>query len=195
MIMKGRNLKKGDYIRTYTGKKFYILDPRPEDIDVVDVAHALSLKCRFSGHCKTFYSVAQHSLYVAYGVFSLPDEFNDIKGDLCLWGLLHDLAEAYLPDTPRPIKNMGTGVLQEAEEKIMKIAAKKFNLKPRKQPEIIYLIDNSVGIKECLAIMEGDSQEDWSGYDCINLDKVQIIPMPRPETVERKFLEFFELLK
>lgn len=188
-------MRKGDYIRTYTGKKFYILDPRPEDIDILDVAHALSFKCRFSGHCKTFYSVAQHSLYVSYGAFNLPKEFDDIKGDLCFWGLLHDLAEAYLPDTPRPIKGMGIGILQEAEDKIMKAAVKHFDLKPKKQPDVITLLDNSVGIKECLAIMEGSTEEDWSGNDSMELNNIQIVPMLKPETVKRKFLEFFDLLR
>ena len=54
-----------DWIQTYSGKKFYPLDPRPEDIDIRDIAHALSLNCRFNGHCRCFYSVAEHSVGVS----------------------------------------------------------------------------------------------------------------------------------
>ncbi len=50
--------RKGEWIQTYTGKQFWPLDPRPEDIDIEDIAHALALTCRFNGHCDYFYSVA-----------------------------------------------------------------------------------------------------------------------------------------
>lgn len=82
------------WIQTYTGKKMFPLAPKREDICIEDIAHALSMKCRFNGHCNLFYSIAQHSLIVA----SL------VKPELRLAALLHDAAEAYLPDFCRPIK-------------------------------------------------------------------------------------------
>ncbi len=84
----------GHWITTFSGKKFHFLDPQPEEIDIVDIARALSLTCRFAGQCKDFYSVAQHSIMVAKIV---PEEYK-------LHALLHDASEAYLPDIPRPIK-------------------------------------------------------------------------------------------
>ncbi len=86
--------RRGDWIATYTGKQFWPLDPRPEEVCIEDIAHALSNICRFTGHCRHFYSVAQHSLFVSR---HLPDE-------LKLAGLLHDAAEAYLADIARPVK-------------------------------------------------------------------------------------------
>ena len=86
--------RKGDWIQTFTGRAFYVLDPRPEDVDIEDIAHALSMQCRFAGHCREFYSVAQHSVTASWLV---PPED-------ALWGLLHDAAEAYVVDLPRPIK-------------------------------------------------------------------------------------------
>jgi len=84
------------WIQVYSGKRYYLLDPKIEDIEIKDIAHALSNICRFSGHTKTFYSVAQHSVIV---------------GDLMvinnpLYGLLHDASEAYLGDITRPLKSL-----------------------------------------------------------------------------------------
>lgn len=81
-----------NYIRTISGRKFWPLNPRPEDVDIGDIAHALSLRCRYNSHVPYLYSVGQHSINVFY------------QSDGALWGLLHDAAEAYLPDVPRPIK-------------------------------------------------------------------------------------------
>lgn len=94
----------GDWILTYTGKRFYPLDPHFEDFDILDIAHALSMTCRYAGHCKRFYSVAEHSVILArwikktYGVTYYTR-----------WALLHDASEAYILDIPRPLKPSLTG--------------------------------------------------------------------------------------
>ncbi len=60
-----------------------------------DIAHSLSQLCRFGGHCNRFYSVAEHSVLVGR-----------IVG---FHGLVHDTAEAYMIDVPRPIKSLWPG--------------------------------------------------------------------------------------
>lgn len=92
--------RQGNWIATFTGTKFYLHDPRVEDVHIEDVAHALSLICRFGGHCSEFYSVAQHSLVVQSIV---AEEFKD-QHDLQLAALLHDATEAYIGDMVRPLK-------------------------------------------------------------------------------------------
>ena len=82
-----------NWIETASGLKYHFLDPSPDEIDIQDIAFALSNKTRFSGHTQ-FYSVAEHSVAVAY---RLPTH-------LRLAGLLHDAAEAYLGDIPSPLK-------------------------------------------------------------------------------------------
>lgn len=81
-------------ICTYTGVEFNPFAPRLEDINIEDIAHALSNIPRFGGHTNTFYSVAQHAWDVSLMVSSMHAGY----------GLLHDAAEAYLLDVPTPIK-------------------------------------------------------------------------------------------
>ena len=84
------------WVQTYTGKRFFPLHIVKQDICIEDIAHALSMQCRFTGHCKEFYSVAQHSVLTSY----LCDDAN------CLEGLLHDGSEAYIADISSPIKKL-----------------------------------------------------------------------------------------
>lgn len=83
------------FIQTYTGRRFYPLDPNPDDVCIEDIAHALAMICRFNGHVREFYSVAEHSVHVSHLV---PPEY-------ALAGLLHDAAEAYIADVSRPVKH------------------------------------------------------------------------------------------
>ena len=88
-----------DYITTYTKKHFTPLLPKAEDIDIRDIAHALSLMVRANGHFPEFYSVAQHSLHCARE--AMARKADPRKALLCL---LHDASEAYIADITRPLK-------------------------------------------------------------------------------------------
>jgi hypothetical protein len=108
-------LHAGDCIRTYSGLYVNVFDPDPETICIEDIAHALSNLCRFAGHTKRFYSVAQHSVLCSRCV---DDKFR-------LQALLHDASEAYLLDIPRPIKIHLVGY-KEMENRMMSLIAAKF---------------------------------------------------------------------
>ena len=86
--------RTGDWMETYTGKRFYTCDPLTEEVCIEDIAHHLSLICRFGGACRTHYSVAQHSCHCA----------TLVSKRFALQALLHDAHEAYLGDTIQPIK-------------------------------------------------------------------------------------------
>ena len=117
--------RKDDWIQTYTGRAFYLLDPRVEDIDILDIAHALALENRYAGHTCEPYSVAQHCV-LASRIVPAKD---------ALWALLHDAPEAYIRDIPRPLKPF-LGEYRAIERRIMIQVCARFDL-TYAQPESI----------------------------------------------------------
>ena len=112
-------------ILTFSGKFLDYLNPDPEQIDIEDIAIALSREARFCGHTKKFYSVAQHSVFVSK---LLPPIFS-------LEGLLHDASEAYCKDLPTPLKNLLPDY-QAIEERVDGVIRKKFGLPPKMSIEV-----------------------------------------------------------
>ena len=107
---------------TYSGKRIRLDGIKAEDICLQDIAHALSMICRFNGHCRRFFSVAQHSLNCSK---YLESQRAPLK--LQLYGLLHDASEAYIYDLPKPLKVLIPGY-EELEKKIQNTIWKAFGL-------------------------------------------------------------------
>jgi hypothetical protein len=84
------------WVQSFSGRVIVPTLLDPESVNFPDIAHALSLKCRFQGQCETFYSVAQHCVE---GARQLPSPFR-------LAFLLHEVSEVYLPDIPGPMKDL-----------------------------------------------------------------------------------------
>lgn len=116
-------MRRGEWLGTRSGKKFYPIDPKPEDVDLKDIALALSRICRFNGHTSQFYSVADHCINVQQ-YLSLCGASTKIQ----LYGLLHDAAEAYVCDIPRPLKIYLVGYA-EIEKGVQKAIYEAFNLR------------------------------------------------------------------
>lgn len=87
------------WIHTYTGREVSVWNPRPETIALEDIAHALSMQCRYNGHARRFYSIAEHSLLVARVLRE-----RGYSESVQRVGLMHDAAEAYVGDMVAPIK-------------------------------------------------------------------------------------------
>jgi hypothetical protein len=118
------------WIQTFTGKAFWPLSPHVAAIDIVDIAHALAMKCRYTGHTRHFYSVAQHCVLAGDVMGELANDFlagGEVVRDFARWGLLHDATEAYLPDVARPVKKELVG-FKEIEDRLMEAIVCRFGL-------------------------------------------------------------------
>ena len=113
------------WILTNSGKHFDFADPQPDQIDILDIAQGLANECRYAGQCRTFYSVAQHS-FLASQIVSHRN---------ALEALLHDAAEAYCKDIPRPLKYMLPDY-QEIEERVESAIRERFKLPAQMSPEV-----------------------------------------------------------
>lgn len=134
MSMTNEYTRRTSWIMTQSGICFNPLCPRVEDIAINDIAHALALINRFSGHTKVPYSVAQHCVLVS---LALEIEWPD----LALKGLLHDGAEAYACDLPRPLKRQEIfAPYRAAMEHLQSVIYQAFGLTDD-EPGALHLID------------------------------------------------------
>jgi hypothetical protein len=174
--------RQGDWMQTFTGRQFWPLDPRPEEIDPLDVAHSLGYQCRYGGHTKRFYSVAEHcilmSLWVqewchnaeAEGRAPIADEVIRITA---LAALLHDATEAYVVDVPRPLKRHLEGYF-EIEQRVAVSVALRFGLPSWELPSIVHEADNRILMDERAQLLSPPPQR-WAleleplgvGIDCL----------------------------
>jgi len=132
------------WMRTFTGKKFWPLNPDPADVDVFDIAHALSLKCRYGGHSKRFYSVAEHSVRMAREA-SFHNKFA---------ALMHDASEAYLPDLIRPIKKLPEVIAfwRPIEDRVEQAIADALRV-PYPYPEEVHTLDKRILTTEMMELV------------------------------------------
>jgi hypothetical protein len=135
---QGLYLERPSSIKTFTGR-VDPLNPVVDEINIEDIAHALSRQCRYNGHCVGFISVARHSIWVSE---RLAEQDHDELVQLT--GLLHDAAEAYLGDLVRPIKHSDFGKAYLTVEAVLEgVIAEKFGL-PFPFPDAVYAADNYV---------------------------------------------------
>lgn len=167
-----------EWIQTFTGKQFWPLKPKPEDVDIRDISHALAMQCRYNGHCQKYYSVAEHSVRIS----------DVLPQDLKLWGLLHDSAEAYIGDMIRPIKQKADW-FNEVEEHLLEVIAQHFNL-PWPIPKEIWEADDRMLVTEVRDIL-AEPPVAWN----LNAEPYffKIDPLS-PEEAERWFLSQYRKL-
>lgn len=142
--------RRGDWMQTFTGRQFWPMDPRPEDVDPLDIAHALSLLCRYNGHVDRFYSVAEHCVLMSHAV---PPED-------ALWALLHDATEAYVGDMIRPLKHSMPDY-RAAEDRVMVAIVERFELASTSMPASVKDVDNRILLTERATLMDRHAGE-WA---------------------------------
>lgn len=147
------------WMLTASGKRFDPVDPQPEMIDLVDIAHGLAHECRFAGQCKRFYSVAQHSILAS----------QIVAPEYALETLLHDAAEAYIKDIPSPVKRLLPDY-RALEAKVEAVIRTRFGLPPEK----------SDAVKHADLIMLATERRDLMNWDGEAWPCLQGIPtMPK----------------
>ena len=181
-------MEAGPYIQTVSGRRFNPFEPDPNEIDIGDIARALSHQCRFGGNCRTFYSVAQHSCLVA----DLLDEGN---GDLdaVLWALLHDASEAYLVDLPHPLKHRSPlgALYAEVEDRLQAAILRRFGL-PSQPPGRLKQVDRGL-----LAMERRALQDDvWHWPELDGVEPLELVIEPwLPDRARDEFLARFERIQ
>lgn len=170
---------RGDWMQTYTGKQFWPFDPHNSEIDPDDIAHALSMLCRYGGHASDFYSVGEHCVLMSYAV----------SPENALAALLHDASEAYLVDVPRPIKRSSAmEAYRRAEAQLMDAIAARFYLGESgwyTLPAEVKEADTRILVDERARLMSLGCALDWGLDDVVALGvKIQCWP---PAIAEEKW--------
>lgn len=174
---------KAAWIQTYSGIRFTPTEPVVSNIIIQDIAHSLSMQCRFTGHVNGPhpYTVAQHSVLVSY----LCDTSDALEG------LLHDATEAYLVDIPAPLKRSGLfDAYMDFESLMAKAIDERFGLKP--EPESVKLADKRILACEARDFM-CPIRDDWDyPYQPIPF---YIKPVAPTEAKDMFLKRFYELAK
>ncbi|MBB4856972.1 5'-deoxynucleotidase YfbR-like HD superfamily hydrolase [Novosphingobium chloroacetimidivorans] len=169
----------GPTILLASGEYFDFLDPTSATFAISDIAHGLSHICRFAGHCKQFYSVAQHSVYVSQIV---PPEH-------AFAGLMHDAAEAFVGDVAKPLKDL-LPQYREIEHAIETVLLKRYGLSLPLDPSVKEA-DIVMLATEQVALMQ--NRDDWQYTRGRTPADIDITPMPPIEAREFFLARYAEL--
>jgi uncharacterized protein len=171
----------GPYLQTVSGRWVNPFDPDPEQLDAGDIARALANQCRFGGHCRVFYSVAQHSVLVSELVEQGGGDAEDVFA-----ALMHDATEAYLGDMPHPLKHRSPlgAAFKAAEDQLEMALREHFGIKPD-VPEI-KRVDRALLATERRAF----SAEDWHWPELEGVEPLDIaLEAWPPDEAARAFAE------
>lgn len=181
--------RHGDWSQVFSGIQFWPLDPLPSEICIEDIAHSLSLQCRFNGHCEEFYSVAQHCVIVARFL-------KDYSKQVQLKGLLHDAAETYLSDVVRPVKTQPEMfAFRVAEELNQNAIWDRFDLPYGTGTDLIKKADNSALYWEARDLMKKPPVPwSWPKDFAVSMVPEKKLKPWSSKKAEREFLFLFKEL-
>jgi len=137
-------------MQTYTHKRILPHAPKIEDIVLEDIAHSLSLTCRYNGHTNTFYSVAEHCVRLSLIEHKSSEQ----------WRLMHDASEAYLGDIITPVKLLLRS-FRPIEQNFHSLIAQKFNLNLKDYNHQVMLAEMILLATEARDLMNVNPALDW----------------------------------
>ncbi|NEN87986.1 MAG: phosphohydrolase [Okeania sp. SIO3H1] len=165
---------------TYTGKLVDLQDIKPDDIDIIDIAHSLARQCRFGGHCEAFYSVAQHSVILSIEVAKAK------KGD-AFFALMHDATEAYVGDIIHPLKVMLPG-FKEIEERVWEAVKEKFHIEVSPDDHATVMsMDRRLALNEGRALLEKDISPEEYGVEQALPDPMGLLSISILKTMDPRY--------
>jgi uncharacterized protein len=175
------------WINCHSGRVCYPLAPDQTDYNIEDIAHSLSMQCRWNGHTKVFYSVAQHSCYC--------HDFVSVKSAR-KEALMHDASEAYLTDVPRPIKGY-LGHYNKLEALTDKKIREVFDITQTEETlRAVKEIDKLLLVREKELLIHAAPNKVW-GFEDVDTSTIDVL-LPlidswSPEKAKKEFLTRFEI--
>ncbi len=166
------------------GNKIHPLDLRDDEIDIEDIATALSRIPRFLGRTHRHllaYSVAEHCVRASY----------QVSFEHALLMEMHDCEEAFFGDTPRPVKyqEIYQPLRLQAELTKKKILVH-FGLPPE-LPAWVHEVDNRMLATEKRDLMVNDGNAQWT----VDVEPYAFVITPWcEERARREFLDLFHWL-
>ncbi len=160
--------ERGPWMQTFTGRQFFLGDPRPEDVFLTDIAHHLANICRYNGATGDFYSVAQHSLLLSYYA-----EATGQSNMTQVLALMHDAAEAYFGDHVVALKSI-CPELRAIEAPIWAAVEKRFDLDVAtlKEREWVKSMDKRICNNEKFALMVDGPGWVIQSLEPLNIQKI-----------------------
>lgn len=182
-----------DWIQTYGGRKFFPLRPDPSQLDIRDVARALSMFCRYVGHVARFYSVAEHSVWISLLAEQRAREAGmpeDQVLHMARWGLMHDATEAYLGDVSAPLKRSAVmTAYRTAEANLQRVIAEWVGL-TGSEPALVRSLDQEILGTEARQL-KAPLHRDWTAL-APELPDIEL--GAPPDVAELAFLRRFDAL-
>lgn len=170
--------KENAWIQTYTGVAFRPFNFSVDEINILDIAHALSMLCRYNGHTTKFYSVAEHSVLAS----ALVSE------EAALHALLHDAAETYMSDVLGPLKKFFPD-LKKLEYSLTEGICERFDLDKSQEAEVKHADLQMTAIEKVTAM--GKPPIPWP-HKLPDAPKNIELEFWSPEEAEKKFLDRYE---
>ena len=191
--------REATWSQSFSGSKYWIMDPMPEDVNMIDIVVGLSNAARFRGQTKYFYSVLQHSVLVSEAVeaLALQRGWSDKEAkEAAFEGLFHDSPEAYLGDVARPLKRMRAMREYRRVEALWESCIfNRLNINPTKKSRaLVKECDQRIVLDEVYAFMEDpDMWPDSGRYLDLEPLGVEVKQKTQKQVIEDFYWRYAEL--